>query len=119
MATAEELLRRKVLRLIKQRSWSQTNFTECLALAGYKRSQAWVSRKLTGVQPFRVRDLDMLIAVFEITLPELFFDAYGQWDRRTGSDRRKAERRQHQQTIFDPSVEPSREISRLGFPPKT
>lgn len=102
--------------LLKQRQWSQADFTEQLARRGYKRSQAWVSRKLTGVQPFRLRDLDMLIAVFDVTLPELFFDEYGQWDRRSGTDRRKGERRQRQQTIYDPTLEPSAIVNRLGFP---
>jgi transcriptional regulator with XRE-family HTH domain len=115
---AEDLLRRKVLALIAQRGWSQAEFTECLARRGYKRSQAWVSRKLTGVQPFRVRDLDMLAGVFGITVPELFFDEYGQWDRRSKTDRRKGERRQSRQTIYDPKVEPSPQIARLSFPPR-
>jgi transcriptional regulator with XRE-family HTH domain len=116
--TAEELLRRKVLGLLQQRRWSQVEFTECLRQRGYKRSQAWVSRKLTGVQPFRVRDLDMLATVFGITVPELFFDEYGQWDRRSGSDRRKGERRNEQRPIFDPKVEPTHPgVARLAFPP--
>ena len=93
------------------------DFTERMRELGIKRSQAWVSRKLTGVQPFRVRDLDILIAVFDITLPELFFDEYGQWDRRSGIDRRKVERRQQQQTIYDPALEITPKVSRLSFPP--
>lgn len=115
--TAEELLRRKVLALLEARRWSQTDFVEHLARIGFKRSQAWASRKLTGVQAFRVRELDMLAAVFDITLPELFFDAYGQWDRRSKTDRRKGERRQQRQTIYDPHVEPSPDMSRLAFAP--
>src|SRR5687768_5786721 len=95
---AHELLRRKVLALLKQRSWSQTDLTESLARIGHKRSQAWVSRKLTGVQSFRIRDLDMLATVFGISLPELFFDEYGQWNRRSKTDRRKGDRRHRAQT---------------------
>jgi hypothetical protein len=113
--TAEELLRRKVLALLQQRQWSQVHFTERLRQYGFRRSQAWVSRKLTGVQPFKVRDLDMLTTVFGITLPELFFDEYGQWDRRSGSDRRKGERRQTRQTVYDPKVELTASIARLSF----
>jgi transcriptional regulator with XRE-family HTH domain len=113
---AEELLCRKVNALIKQRSWSQVQFLECLRRIGYKRSQAWASRKLTGLQPFRVQELDMLAAVFNITIPELFFDEYGQWDRRSGSDRRKGERRQRRQTIYDAKIEITPTVARLSFP---
>ena len=116
--TAEELLRRKVLALLEARRWSQTDFVAFLAQRGFKRSQAWASRKLTGVQAFRVRELDMLAAVFGVTVPELFFDEYGQWDRRSKVDRRKAERRNLRQTIYDPKVEPSPTIARLSFPPR-
>lgn len=114
--TAEELLRRKVLTLLKARGWSQADFTEHLAKRGYKRSQAWASRKLTGVQPFRLQDLDLLTAVFDITLPELFFDDYGQWDRRSKVDRRKGERRQSSQTIYDARLEITPTVTRLSFP---
>ena len=113
---AEQLLRRKVLALLKQRGWSQTHFIERLREIGHKRSQAWASRKLTGVQRFSVGDLDLLAAVFGVTVPELFFDTYGQWDRRSKSDRRKGERRQSRQTIYDPKLEPTPEIARLSFP---
>lgn len=102
---------------MKARGWSQTNFVECLAKIGFKRSQAWASRKLTGVQAFRVGELDMLAMVFGITLPELFFDEYGQWDRRSKVDRRKGERRQARQTIYDPKAELTPAIERLAFAP--
>lgn len=83
-----------------------------------KKSQAWVSRKLTGVQAFRIRDLDRIAVVFGVTVPELFFDEYGQWDRRSGSDRRKHERRQQRRVLYDPKIEIVLERDRLHFPPK-
>jgi transcriptional regulator with XRE-family HTH domain len=82
------------------------------------KTQSWLSRRLNGVQHFRLRDLDRLADIFSLTVPELFFDEYGQWDRRSGSDRRKTERRQQQQHIFDPRVELNAAINRLSFPPK-
>lgn len=111
---ADELLRRKIRALMEQHRLSQI---ELAAKIG--RSQAWLSRKITGVQNFYVRDLDRIATVFGITVPELFFDTYGQWDRRSNTDRRKGERRQRRQTIFDPTIEPSRAISRIAFDPKS
>jgi transcriptional regulator with XRE-family HTH domain len=113
---ADELLRRKIAALMRQRGWSQVELRDCLERHGYKRSQAWVSRKLTGVQAIKTRDLDLFATVFRVTLPELFFDEYGQWYRRSGRDRRQSERRQEQRTIFDPKVELTPEVGRLAFP---
>jgi len=112
------LLRRKVHGLMKQRGWSQVEFLECLRQCGYTRSQAWASRKLSGVQSFKLSDVALLADVFQITVPELFFDEYGQWDRRSGSDRRKGERRQTRQAIYDPKLELTPQLGRLAFPPK-
>lgn len=79
-------------------------------------NQSLLSRRLTGVQRFQITDLDRIAVGFGITVPELFFDDYGQWDRRSNTDRRKGERRQARQTIYDPKVEPSATIARLSFP---
>lgn len=110
---AETIVRSRVNALVKQRGWSQLEFARKLG-----KSQAWVSRKLNGVQEFRIRDLELLARIFRITVPELFFDNYGQWDRRSGTDRRKGERRQRQQILYDARLEIEPERDRLHFPPK-
>lgn len=111
--TAEDLLRQKIAVLLHQRGWSQIEFAERLG-----KSQAWVSRKLTGVQAFRLRDLDAIAGLFAISLPELFFDEYGQWDRRSGGDRRKQDRRRHKRVLYDPKIEIVASRDRLHFPIK-
>lgn len=109
---SEDLLRQKIRALMQQHKLTQLQLADRIGM-----SQSLLSRRLTGVQRFQIADLDALAAAFRITVPELFFDEYGQWDRRSKTDRRKGERRQAQQKIFDPTIEPSREISRLSFPP--
>lgn len=112
--TASEILRARIAGLVKQRGWSQIQLSAALG-----KSQAWVSRKLTGVQEFRIRDLELLAHVFDITVPELFFDTFGQWDRRSGTDRRKGhDRRQQQQILYDAHLEIDYARDRLQFPPK-
>lgn len=113
MPTASERLVARVRRCMDDRRLSQTKLA---ALMG--KTQSWLSRRLTGDQSFRMRDLDRLGEIFDITIPELFFDEYGQWDRRSGSDRRKGERRQARQTIYDPKLEVTPTIARLAFPPR-
>jgi hypothetical protein len=65
-----------------------------------------------------MKDLDQLATILEVTIPELFFDEYGQWDRRAKTDRRKGERRKSRQTIYDAKLEITPEIARAAFPPK-
>lgn len=117
MPTAAERLRARVRRCMEDRRLSQTALAELMG-----KTQSWLSRRLKedaqGRQNFRMRDLDHLAQIFEITVPELFFDQYGQWDRRSGRDRRHGDRRQTQQVIYDPNVELTPDIARLGFPRK-
>ena len=109
---SDELLRRKVKALMKQRGITQIQLAARLDM-----SQSLLSRRITGVQRFQVTDLDDLARAFGVTVPELFFDEYGQWDRRSGSDRRRNERRQARQTIYDARIEITPLTSRLSFPP--
>lgn len=113
MVKADEQLRHKVKLLMEANRLSQAQLAQRL-----DRSQPWLSRRLTGVQQFRIGDLDRIATVFEITIPELFFDTFGQWDRRSKSDRRKGERRQRQRTIYDPRLEVTPEIGRVAFDDK-
>ena len=111
--TSEDLLRRKIKALLNQHGLTQVQLAERLHM-----NQSLLSRRLTGVQHFQIGDLDALAKAFHLTVPELFFDAYGQWDRRSGSDRRKGERRQTKQALYDPKVEPTAPgVRRLTFPP--
>lgn len=109
---SDELLRRKVKALMKQRD----NMTQQELAGRIGMNQSLLSRRLTGVQKFQITDLDAIAQAFQITVPELFFDEYGQWDRRSRSDRRRGERRQARQTIYDPKVEPTPDVTRLSFP---
>jgi len=111
MPKASERIVARVRRCMDDRRMSQTKLAGLMG-----KTQSWLSRRLSGAQSFRLRDLDRLADIFEITIPELFFDEYGQWDRRSKTDRRKSERRQSQRTIFDAKVELTSTIARLSFP---
>ena len=113
MPTASEQLVARVRRCMDDRRLSQTKLAALMA-----KTQSWLSRRLSGDQNFRMRDLDQLADIFELTVPELFFDDYGQWDRRAKSDRRRSERRSQRQTIYDPKVEVTPEMGRLAFASK-
>jgi transcriptional regulator with XRE-family HTH domain len=88
--------------LLDQHGLTQVQLAERLHM-----NQSLLSRRLSGVQHFQLSDLEALAKAFHITVPELFFDEYGQWDRRSGSERRKGERRQVRQVLYDPKVEPT------------
>lgn len=113
MPTASERLIARVRRCMDDRRLSQTKLATSMG-----KTQSWLSRRLSGDQSFRLRDLDRLSDIFGVTVPELFFDEYGQWDRRSGGDRRQGERRRAQQTIYDARLEVTPEFARLGFSPK-
>ncbi len=111
MATASERLRERVRDFMDAQRFSQTKLATRLG-----KTQSWLSRRLSGNQSFRLRDLDQLADIFGVTVPELFFDTYGQWDRRSKSDRRKGERRQRQQALYDARLEIDPARDRLHFP---
>ena len=111
--SAAELLIDRIESLRVARGWSEARLAREL-----RWDQPRLNKCMKQRQRFSVSDLDALAAAFGLTVPELFFDEYGQWDRRSKTDRRKGERRQRAQTIFDPTLEPSPAVSRLSFPPK-
>lgn len=111
MVSAAERLRTRVRDFLDRRRMSQTQLATKMG-----KTQSWLSRRLTGNQSFRIRDLDRLAEIFDITVPELFFDDYGQWDRRSKTDRRKGERRQSQRTLYDARLEIVPDRDRLHFP---
>jgi transcriptional regulator with XRE-family HTH domain len=87
--SASERLRLRVRRLLAASHHHQTDLGQALGI-----SQSEVSRRLRGKLRFRLKELDAIAAFFHITVPELFFDEYGRFDRRkatrrSGQDRRK------------------------------
>lgn len=56
-------------------------------------SQSWVSKRMSGVLHWEVSDLDALADFFGMPVPELFFNAFGKWDRRHTLDRRNPKNR--------------------------
>lgn len=110
MSTASDKLRVRVREYMDAHKMSQTQLAARLG-----KTQSWLSRRLTGDQSFRMKDLDPLATIFRITVPELFFDTFGQWDRRTKVDRRKVERRQRRQILYDARLEITSE-TRMTFP---
>lgn len=93
--TADDLLRQKIRSLMKLRHMTQ--YELCVLLS--RRHQSWLSRRLSGIQKFLITDLDALARAFSITVPELFFDEYGRWDRRSGVDRRSGRDRRTSQRL--------------------
>ena len=108
---ADDHRRMKVRRLMDAHG-----FTQIALAAKLNKSQSWLSRRLSGVQHFKIRDLDTLAVVFGLTVPELFFDDYGQWDRRSKVDRRKCQDRRVRQTVIYGPV--SDEHFLTAFPPR-
>lgn len=108
--TADERLRATVRDRMRLHQLTQAETARAL-----RRTQSWLSKRLSGRQAFRLHDLDLLATLFNMTVPELFFDTYGQWDRRTGSDRRKPEnRRKRKLLMFQPAHVP-RALNRIVF----
>src|SRR5688572_16261056 len=88
-ATAEEWLRRNVVELMRFYRMRQATLAEKIG-----RSQSWLSRRLSGKpwdqggSRFQFEDLDKLADVFGVSPAELLQPKYGEWDRRTGHERR-------------------------------
>ena len=87
--SAEEWLRRNVLELMRFYRMKQATLAEKIG-----RSQSWLSRRLSGKpwdeggSRFQFEDLDVLAAVFGLSPAELLEPNYGDWNRRTGHERR-------------------------------
>lgn len=87
--TANDQIRQNLRELMDWRQMTQADLAEALGV-----SQPWVSKRLSGITPFQIEDLDAIGKVFGLTPAELLQPGYGQWDRRLGSERRSgAERR--------------------------
>lgn len=88
---AHDILRRNVRRLLVERGRSQVELAEALGM-----SQGNVSLILNAEQPFQTKHLDNLARFFAVPVPILFIDADEPWfpfERRSGAERRRAERR--------------------------
>ncbi len=93
--TANEQLRRNVKELMRWRKLTQATLAAKIDV-----SQPWLSKRLTGVTPFQIEDVDSIANAFGLTASQLLCQGQGQWDRRRGQDRRiGVERRQEQPII--------------------
>src|SRR5437870_2179038 len=84
--TLETQLRLKVLKLMKMWSLNQAQLAAKLG-----KDQPWLSRRLSEKghkTRFQLGDIDALCAVFRLSPSELLRQGYGQWDRRSGHERR-------------------------------
>lgn len=87
---ANDQLRINVRELMDLRNWSQADLAERL-----KRSQPWLSKRLTGTTPFHMKDVDEIAHVFGLAPAELLCVGFGKWDRRHQPERRSGvDRRQ-------------------------
>lgn len=86
---AEDQLRRNLVALLKARRMRQSELAERMG-----RSQSWVSRRLSGKEwkdggsRFQFGDLDRLSHIFGLSPAQLLQPGYGEWDRRSGHERR-------------------------------
>lgn len=99
--TANDRLRQNLRELMEWRRLTQAELAEALGV-----SQPWVSKRLSGVTPFQIEDLDRLARLFDLTVAQLLQDGYGQWERRSGEDRRVSLERRRARRPTDPPARP-------------
>lgn len=78
-------------------------------------SQSWVSKRMSGVLHWEVTDLDALADFFGLSVPELFFNAFGKWDRRHTLDRRNPQDRRRRNNKNGPKSDESAHGSRIAL----
>ena len=78
---------------------TQAELAECLG-----KSQPWLSKRLTGVTPFHMDDLDGIGRVFGLSPAQLLQQGYGVFDRRRGTERRSGSDRRQLGERFGPPV---------------
>ena len=71
-----------------------------------RKSQPWLSKRLTGVTPFHLEDLDLVGEVFGLSPAQLLQSGYGQLDRRHSQDRRSGVDRRRMGERFGAPREP-------------
>jgi transcriptional regulator with XRE-family HTH domain len=95
--TANEQLQINVKELMVWRKLTQAQLSDKLGV-----SQPWLSKRLTGVTPFQIEDVDAIADAFGLSPAQLLCAGQGQWDRRRGSDRRRGEDRRVNRPIIPP-----------------
>ena len=99
--SANDQLRVNLRALMRWRKMTQAELADQLGV-----SQPWVSKRMSGVTPFQIEDLDAIGAVFGLSPMELLQPGTGAWDRRHGTERRIGlERRRNRPIIPDPPDE--------------
>jgi transcriptional regulator with XRE-family HTH domain len=93
--TANALLQVNVKELMRWRKLTQAELSAKLGV-----SQPWLSKRLTGVTPFQIEDVDSIANAFGLTASQLLCAGQGQWDRRRGDDRRRGEDRRRERPII-------------------
>ncbi len=89
--TAPELLRRNVQALLDWRRWNQAQLADRIG-----RSQPWVSKRLNGKTRVSLEDLELIAGAFMLPAHALLHSGgFGQFERRSGRDRRTLDRRRH------------------------
>lgn len=99
--SADERLRRRIVRLLSATHRKQVEFAAALNL-----TQSDISRRLAGKIKFKVEELDDVARFFNLTVAELWFDEWGRFDRRKGADRRQRGDRRKVNAYAMPHVEP-------------
>lgn len=107
--SAEEWLRRNVVELMEFYRMKQATLAERIG-----RSQSWLSRRLSGKpwrsggSRFQFQDLDKLAAAFDVSPAELLQPKHGDWNRRSGHERRSGtDRRRRERGPLTPSSDGS------------
>jgi transcriptional regulator with XRE-family HTH domain len=81
--SANDQMRANLRELLDMRNMTQSDLAVELGV-----SQPWVSKRMSGVTPFALDDLDRIGAAFGLTPCELLEHGFGKWDRRRSPDRR-------------------------------
>jgi transcriptional regulator with XRE-family HTH domain len=94
--SANDQLRVNVRELMEVRRWKQADLAERLGM-----SQPWLSKRLTGITPFHMEDVDAIAAAFGLAPWELLCGGFGSFDRRkASSDRRSGEDRRRKPATY-------------------
>lgn len=100
-----ERVRRNVRALMEFFGFNQAELAERIG-----KSQSWVSKRVKGNVPFKLKDLDALASALGVPAPSLLYE-YGSGaferrrgqDRRSGLDRRRSARAEPQHQMPSPS----------------
>jgi transcriptional regulator with XRE-family HTH domain len=84
-ASANDQVRLSVEALMELHRMTQVELAEQLG-----QSQPWLSKRLTGVTPFHLCDLDAIAGVFGLSPAQLLQSGHGHLDRRRAAQQRRS-----------------------------